>query len=227
VSKLDPVRVRFPLSEQLYLKHSAALNRLVDSGTSDGDTPVPADTAKQASPNAAKNQAPTETTAAPRKRLSLQLILADGSTYSETGWLSLIDRAVSINTGSILLEARFPNPKGMLRPGQFGRVRAATDKIDGALAVPQRAVIERQSMREVLVLGAGNKVERRAVITGPQVGRFWIITKGLKAGDKVLTEGVQKVRAGMVVAPHEIPLGTVTQLAQPAASGTAASGEAK
>lgn len=204
VSKLDPVRVRFPVSEQLYLKHAAALNTLVDRpGVSDG-SPGPADKAnKDASPN-------TELPPRPRQ---LELILADGSKYPEKGWLALIDRAISISTGSILLEARFPNPKGILRPGQFGRVRAATNKILGALAVPQRAVIERQSMHEVFVLTDKNEVERRSVIVGPQVGRYWIITKGIQAGERILTDGIQKVRPKMVVVPHEEPLGQVSELA--------------
>src|SRR5690606_17207272 len=134
VSKLDPVRVRFPVSEQLYLKHAAALNTLVDRPIDSDGSPAPADKAKKdASPSAEPPPRPRQ----------LELILADGSKYPEKGWLALIDRAISISTGSILLEARFPNPKGILRPGQFGRVRAATNKILGALAVPQRAVIER------------------------------------------------------------------------------------
>lgn len=204
VSKLDPVRVRFPVSEQLYLKHAAALNTLVDRPVDSDGSPAPADKAnKDASPS-------TELPPRPRQ---LELILADGSKYSEKGWLALIDRAISISTGSILLEARFPNPKGILRPGQFGRVRAATNKILGALAVPQRAVIERQSMHEVFVLTDKNEVERRSVIVGPQVGRYWIITKGIQAGERVLTDGIQKVRPKMVVVPHEEPLGQVSQLA--------------
>ncbi len=169
VSQLDVVRVRFPISEQLYLKHAAALNRLVD-GTD--------------------------------KQLRLSLILADGSTYAESGWLALIDRAVNIGTGSIMLEARFPNAKGLLRPGQFARVRSATERVKGALGVPQRAVIERQSMHELLVLDAGNKVARRPVTVGERVGSYWLITKGLKPGDKVLTEGILKLKPGAVVKPR-------------------------
>lgn len=176
VSELSTVRVRFPISEQLYLKHASKLNQLAGGATGE-------------------------------KRL--KLVLADNSIYPELGWLALIDRAVSISSGSIMLEARFPNEKGLLRPGQFGRVRAATDTVKGALAVPQRSVIERQSMHEVLVLGAGNKVEKRVVEVGDRVGSYWLITKGLKAGEKVLTEGLQKVRPGMEVKPELIPLGTV------------------
>jgi membrane fusion protein (multidrug efflux system) len=174
VSKLDPVRVRFPISEQLYLKHAVALSRLL---TTDFDA----------------------------SSYPMDLVLADGSTYPERGWLALIDRAVSVGTGSILLEARFPNPKGMLRPGQFARVRARTGKLDQALAVPQRAVIERQGMHELLVLGKDGKVERRAVTTGPTVGNVWVIEKGLVPGDKVLLDGLQKLRPGALVKPTMVP----------------------
>lgn len=179
VSQLDTVRVRFPISEQGYLKHASTLNRLV-TGADDA------------------------------QRIRLDLILADGSVYPQSGWLALIDRAVSVSTGSILLEARFPNPEGILRPGQFGRVRVATEKIEGALAVPQRAVIERQSLHEVFVLGPENKVERRAVTAGARVGRYWLIDKGLQAGEKVLVEGTQKVKPGAIVTPKLIPLGEVS-----------------
>lgn len=178
VSRLDVVRVRFPISERLYLKHAATLSRLIDGTTARGR--------------------------------NLELILADGSTYHERGWLELIDRAVSTSTGSILLEARFPNDKGLLRPGQFARVRAATERVKGAQGVPQRAVIERQSMSEVFVLGEGNKVDRRAVVPGERVGQFWLIEKGLKAGDKVLVDGIQKVQAGMVVSPLVADFGPIS-----------------
>ncbi len=195
VSQLDPVRVRFPIAEQLYLKHAALLNRLVDG---------------------AKGES------------RLELTLADGSIYPERGWISMLDRSVSISTGSIMLEARFPNPQGVLRPGQFGRVRAAVDRVPAAIGVPQRAVIERQSMHELLVLGDGNKVSRRAVTVGPKVGNYWLIEKGLAAGDKVLVEGVQKVRPDMVVNPKVVKMDPISPPKEgtappiPPASGSAA-----
>jgi len=178
ISKLDYIRVRFPISERLYLKHAATLSRLTDGSNKVGR--------------------------------NLELVLADGSTYAERGWLELIDRAVSTSTGSILLEARFPNEKGLLRPGQFGRVRAATQRVKGATGVPQRAVLERQSMSEVFVIGEGNKIERRAVVPGERVGQFWLIEKGLKVGDKVLVEGIQKVTAGTVVTPVPADFGPIS-----------------
>src|SRR5690606_31116991 len=116
----------------------------------------------------------------------------------------MVDRAVSISTGSIMLEARFPNKEGLLRPGQFGRVRAPVGHLEGAIGVLQRAVIERQSMYELLVLDASNKVVRKSVEVGPKVGSYWIITKGLEPGEKVLTEGLPKLKPGMVVKPRLI-----------------------
>jgi RND family efflux transporter MFP subunit len=192
VSELGTVRVRFPISEQLYLKHASKLNQL--AAGSSGER-------------------------------RLRLLLADGSTYEELGWLALIDRAVSITSGSIMLEARFPNEKGLLRPGQFARVRAATDKVQGALAVPQRAIIERQSMHEVFVLAAGDKVERRVVEVGERVGSYWLIKKGLKPGEKVLIEGLQKVRPGMQVKPEVVPLGPVGAEPMPEAAPPSVSAE--
>jgi len=172
ISQLDTVRVRFPISEQLYLEHAALLNLLAGQGEREG---------------------------------RLELVLADGSVYPHRGYLAVVDRAVSISTGSITLEARFPNSDLLLRPGQFARVRAPIGQIKGAIGVLQRAIIERQSMHEVLVLGEGNKVERKAVTVGPKVGSYWIVEKGLEPGDKVLIEGVQKVKPGMVVQPRPVP----------------------
>jgi membrane fusion protein (multidrug efflux system) len=187
VSQLDPVRVRFPISEQLYLKNASRIQALTTTGE-------------------------------PTQR-NVRLVLADGSEYPESGWISLVDRAVSVSTGTILVEARFPNPTGVLRPGQFGRVRGGGQKLPGALAVPQRAVLERQSLYELYVLGEGNKVIRRAVTVGPRIGRYWVIEKGLSAGEKVLIEGLQKVRADSVVVPKVVPLGDVN--AKPATTGGA------
>jgi len=209
VSQLDPVRVRFPISEQLYLKHAVTLNTLVNRDSE--STSVETAASRGSKPAAGKpSNAAAPKVVEPRRRLRLELVLADGSVYPDKGWLALIDRAISVSTGSIILEARFPNPKGVLRPGQFGRVRAATETIKQALAVPQRAIMERQSLREVYVVVSGNKVERRAVTAGAQVGSYWIIEKGLQPGDVVLTEGVQKVKPGTVVAPQEVPMDQVS-----------------
>jgi RND family efflux transporter MFP subunit len=127
------------------------------------------------------------------------LILADGSTYPQKGRLLLTDRQVDITTGSIRIVCAFPNPKNILRPGQFGRVRAAGDVRPGALLVPQRAVTELQGSYQVFVVGADGKANVRAVTVGERVGTMWIVENGLKAGENVIVEGLQKVRDGVPV----------------------------
>ena len=127
------------------------------------------------------------------------LILADGSTYPQKGRLLLTDRQVDITTGSIRIVCAFPNPKNILRPGQFGRVRAAGDVRPNALLVPQRAVSELQGSYQVFVVGADGKANVRPVTVEERIGTMWIIQSGLKAGESVITEGLQKVRDGVPV----------------------------
>jgi len=134
-------------------------------------------------------------------RLQLDLILADGSTYPHKGKFSFADRQVDPNTGAIQLTGLFPNPGNRLRPGQYGKVRAATGTNAGALLIPQRAVIELQGAFQVAVVDSANKVAIQAVKLGDPVGTMRIITDGLKPGERVVAEGVQKVRPGMQVNP--------------------------
>jgi len=164
VSRLDNVKVRFPISEQLYIKYATKLATL---STADENRPG-----------------------------TMQLILSDGSVYPHKGRLTLVDRAVKASLGSIMLESRFPNPGLTLRPGQFGRVRVLTDRLENAIAIPQRAVMERQSLQNVYVVKADGTVEARPVQVGPRVGSYWVILKGLKPKDMVVVEGQQKVKAG-------------------------------
>lgn len=128
-----------------------------------------------------------------------ELILADGSLYSQKGKLLLTDRQVDVTTGSIRVVCAFPNPQNILRPGQFGRVRAAGDVRSGALLVPQRAVNELQGSYQVAVVGKDNKVSIRPVKAGERVGTMWILESGVRAGDLVIVEGLQKVRDGSTV----------------------------
>jgi membrane fusion protein (multidrug efflux system) len=144
------------------------------------------------------------------KAANLSLVLADGSTFPEKGRIIIADRAVDVKTGTLSLIAEFPNPKGVLRPGQFGRVRVALTEAENALLVPQKAVTEMQSAKIVYVIGGGDKVALRSVILGDRVGDDYIVTEGLKAGDRVIVEGVQKVRPGDVVKPTEKPLTSET-----------------
>jgi RND family efflux transporter MFP subunit len=127
------------------------------------------------------------------------LILGDGTVYPHKGTLLLTNRQVDVTTGSIQLICAFPNPNNILRPGQFGRVRAAGETRIGALLVPQRAVTELQGTYQVAVVQGENKVALLPVKVGERVGTMWIIESGVHPGDLVVTEGLQKVRDGSLV----------------------------
>lgn len=145
---------------------------------------------------------PTETTSeAAGKALHLQLILADGSTYPHEGTFYFADRQVNESTGAIRLAGLFPNPGSVLRPGGYGKVRAIISTQHDALLVPQRAVSELQGGYQVAVVDGDNKVTVRTVTVGDRVGTRWIITNGLNPGERVVAEGVQKVRTGARVNP--------------------------
>ncbi len=145
---------------------------------------------------------PTEASvAAQRKRIPLQLTLADGTVYERTGTISFADREVNPATGAIRIAGFFPNPNNLLRPGGYGRVRLSARTQPGALLVPQRAVTELQGAYQVAVVGADDKVSIRAVTVGERVGELWIVTDGLKAGERVVVEGQMKIRDGSQVKP--------------------------
>ncbi len=135
------------------------------------------------------------------KALRLQLILADGSVYAHEGTFYFADRQVNESTGAIRLAGLFPNPANILRPGGYGKVRAVIRTQKDALVVPQRAVSELQGNYQVAVVGPDNKVTIRTVTAGDWVGSDWVIAAGLNPGDKVVVEGVQKVRPGAQVIP--------------------------
>ncbi len=145
---------------------------------------------------------PTQTALeAADKGLHLQLILADGSIYSRQGTFYFADRQVDESTGAIRIAALFPNPGNILRPGGYARVRAVVRLQHDALLVPQRAVTELQGGYQVAVIGANNKVSIQTVQVGDRVGSDWIVSEGLKPGERVVAEGVQKVRPGVQVKP--------------------------
>jgi membrane fusion protein (multidrug efflux system) len=135
------------------------------------------------------------------KKLRLQLILADGSTYPHEGTFYFSDRQINETTGAIRLAGLFPNPNNILKPGGYAKVRAVIRTEERALLVPQRAVSELQGGYQVAVLDVDNKVIVRPVTVGPQIDRRWVIASGLKPGDRVVAEGVQKVRTGVQVNP--------------------------
>jgi len=145
---------------------------------------------------------PTETTRqAAAKNLKLELILADGSTYAHDGVFYFADRQVNESTGAIRIAGLFPNPANILRPGGYGKVRAVIRVQPNALLVPQRAVSELQGGYQVAVVDSNNKVSIRTVQAGDRVGNQWVIAEGLKQGERVVAEGIQKVRPGMLVTP--------------------------
>lgn len=134
-----------------------------------------------------------------RKRWKVQLILADGSTYPHDGDFYFADRQVDQNTGAIQLAALFSNPGNVLRPGQYGRVRAVTRVQSNALLIPQAAVTEQQGSYLVDVIGTDNRVEVRQVQVGEKTGTMWVIRSGLKAGERVVTQGQQQLKPGIEV----------------------------
>ena len=133
------------------------------------------------------------------KDLEFDLILANGSSYSQKGKFYALDRNIDVKTGSIRFEVTFPNPGDILRPGQFGRVRTTTETRKGALLVPQEAVTELQGSYQVAVVGDDNKVSVRPVKVGERFGVLWEITVGMKPGEKVVVQGAQKARDGAPV----------------------------
>jgi len=145
-------------------------------------------------PTAAERLAATQ-------RLALELVLADGTTYPHQGTFFVADREVNVQTGAIRLAGLFPNPGNVLRPGQYGRVRAVTSRHEGALLVPQRAVSELQGRYQVAVVDSENTITIRTVQVGERVGTLWVIAEGLHPGERVVVEGLQKVRHGMLVHP--------------------------
>jgi membrane fusion protein (multidrug efflux system) len=173
VSQVNPIKVYFPISEQEYLALSA---RVKAGGKGDllrsGDA-VP-----------------------------LQLTLGNGSIYPYKGQIVFVDRQVNPQTGTIQIAGSFPNPQNLLRPGQFGRIKAETEVRHDALLVPQRAVNELQGSYQVAVVGPNNTVHIQTVTLGPQIGPDWLITSGINPNERVVTEGLAKLRDGMPVSPQ-------------------------
>jgi membrane fusion protein (multidrug efflux system) len=132
---------------------------------------------------------------------SLELLLADNSSFPYRGRVTNSQNQLDARTGTLELQASFPNPKHTLLPGQFGRLRFRTEVRKGALAVPQRAVQQMQTIQTVYTVEANNQVTARPVVTGPRVGDDWIIEKGLQAGDRVVVEGLTRIRPGATVRP--------------------------
>jgi membrane fusion protein (multidrug efflux system) len=162
----------------------------------------------------------------------LDLILVDGRVFPYQGKLVIVDRAVDETTGTLNFVAEFPNPEGLLRPGQFGRVRAVVETVRDAVVVPKRAVQEIQGMQALFVVGADNKVELRTIQPGETAGDLLIVREGLKPGERVIVDGTQKARPGSMVnpttagtPPPATSAGDKTQEDKPAGPDAAKAGE--
>jgi membrane fusion protein (multidrug efflux system) len=169
VSTVDPIKAYFSLSDQEYIRYANVISAAAEGRLTEVQL---------------------------RQKRNLELILSDGSTHPSKGWLVVADRQVDVKTGTIRMAGAFENPGGLLRPGQFARLRVQTALAQGALLVPQRSVMEIQGTYQVTVVSAEKKAEIRPVKVGERVGSLWIITAGLKPGEQVVVEGIQKARAG-------------------------------
>ena len=180
VSQVDPIKAYFSLSEQEYLRIADQINR-----------PVPASGLWKTGP-------------------TLTLTLADGTVYPTNGAFLAADRQIDPRTGTIRISAAFPNPQHLLRPGQYGRVRAATEVVHDALLVPQRAVNDLQGKSQVRVVGADNKVSLKTVTLGGRAGNRWIVQHGLEPGARVIVDA-PLVPEGTVVRPTRVTIEAINE----------------
>lgn len=140
------------------------------------------------------------------KKKDLELILSNGTVFPEKGWIDFFDREVDPTTGSMLIQASFPNPERILRPGQFAKVRALLNQVPDAMMIPQRCIMELQGQYNVFVVDSSNVIRSKQVVVGPTIGDQWMVMSGLKVGEKVVYEGLQSVKIGMTVNPKQIDL---------------------
>ena len=173
VSQVEPIKAYFAISEQQYLKLAGRISDVAEGRRLAGQQKV------------------------------LELVLSDGSVYPRKGSVVLADRQIDVKTGTIRMAGAFENPGGILRPGMFGRVRAITGVDKAALLVPQRSVVEAQGSYSVVVVDSNNQASIRPVKTGERVGQMWVITEGVKPGEQVIAEGMQKAKEGATVRPKQ------------------------
>lgn len=171
VSRIDTILVQFFITEAQYLVFARYLHTVEDS---------------------IKHE---------RDKAQFKLILVDGSIYEHPGKLDFIDREVDPTTGAMLVQSSFPNPDEILRPGQFAKIRARMAVLENGIMIPQRCIKELQGRFSVFIINEENKVEMREVEVGPKISNFWVIKEGLMTGEKVVFEGIQKVKEGGMVNP--------------------------
>jgi len=193
VSRVDPIKVTFPISEREYLHFADRIRRHQEQTSPSPNDPI------------------------------LTMILADGKAYKYTGRFYVANRQINAQTGTITIQGVFPNPDDILRPGMYAKIHVATDVRKDTLLVPQGAVLETQGQYQVAVVGADNRVSMRMVKTGKQAGDLRIIEEGLAPGDRVITEGLQKVSDGMEVRPREATPQAATAATPAVPSGAPAS----
>ncbi len=172
VSKIDTVLVDFYLAENDYLRIFRELKMRTQNGK-----------------------------VVEGKRDNIELILSDGTVFPYKGSVRFVDRGIDVLTGAILVQAAFPNPTWILRPGLFAKARVLLDVVKDGVLIPQRSVSELQGVFSVMVVNDSNKVEHRKVDLGDKIGSFWLVKDGLKPGEKIIYEGLQKVKSGMEVTP--------------------------
>jgi len=175
VSQLNPIKAYFSISDSEYL---ALTQRTCEGG---------GDLLKNAS------------------AIPLTLTLANGEPFPQKGRIAFVDRQMNPQTGSIRIAAAFPNPGNVLRPGQFGRIKAETEMRRNALLIPQVAVVEFQGLHQVYLAGPDGKAHVATVNLGSQIGTSWLVESGIAAGDKVIVDNLQKLREGAPVSPHAAP----------------------
>ena len=215
VSQVDPIRVSFPMSEIDYVKAAERLKRL------DGRDLAWAQKQFKRMASAGGARAGGDNTGDDD---AIELVLSDGSTYGHRGVIVAANRQVDASTGTIQLQALFPNPGNLLRPGQYGRVRMRRRDVGAnALVVPEKALIQVQGTYALAVVDRSNKVSMRKVEVGPSAGALRIIASGVSAGDHVVSEGVQKVSDGATVAPQAAPAASGPPSPAPSSSSSPAS----
>jgi membrane fusion protein (multidrug efflux system) len=175
LSDIDPIRVRFSISEREYLSLARYYSRRLEHLRTDDDRTKPAD---------------------------LVLLLADGTEHTELGTIIASAQSISTETGTYTLEAAFPNPDNVLLPGQFARIRAQYRNLKAAVVIPRKAVIEMQGRFRVYAVDQQNQVEAIEIELGPKVGNDVVVSSGLEGGETIIVEGLQKVRPGMQVDPQ-------------------------